>query len=130
MHSDPISDFLTRLRNAYKVRHETVMVPSSKVKVEIAKILTAHGYLRSFEMIEKPFPTLKLTLRYLENKEPSLISITRISKPGRRVYIKHDQLRPVHNGFGIAIISTPQGLMTGHNARTKGLGGEVICELY
>lgn len=130
MHSDPISDFLTRLRNAYKVHHETVMVPSSKVKIEIAKILATHGYLQYFEMIEKPFPTLRLTLRYREGKEPSLMSITRISKPGRRVYIKHDQLRPVHNGFGISIISTPQGLMTGRNARIKGLGGEVICELY
>ena len=73
---------------------------------------------------------MKLSLRYLEGKDPSLKSITRISKPGRRVYIKHDQLRPVHNGFGISIISTPQGLMTGRDARTKGLGGEVICELY
>ncbi|HBW73670.1 MAG: 30S ribosomal protein S8 [Candidatus Magasanikbacteria bacterium GW2011_GWA2_45_39] len=130
MHSDPISDFLTRLRNAYKVRQETVMAPASKVKIEIAKILIDRGYLRSFEVIEKPFPTLKLSLRYLEGKDPSLKSITRISKPGRRVYIKHDQLRPVHNGFGISIISTPQGLMTGRDARTKGLGGEVICELY
>ncbi|MBI5230307.1 MAG: 30S ribosomal protein S8 [Candidatus Magasanikbacteria bacterium] len=130
MHSDPISDFLTRLRNAYKVRHETVTAPASKVKVEIAKILAAHGYLRSFELVEKPFPMLKITLRYHEGKEPSLQSITRISKPGRRVYIKHDQLRPIHNGFGISIISTPQGLMTSRDARTKGLGGEVICELF
>lgn len=130
MHSDPISDFLTRLRNAYKVRKETIVVPSSKVKVEIAKILVAREYLRSFEIIEKPFPNIKLTLSYLEGKIASLQSITRISKPGRRVYIKHDQLRPVHNGFGISIISTPQGLMTGREARTKGLGGEVICELY
>lgn len=130
MHSDPISDFLTRLRNGYSVRKETVVVPASKVKVEIAKIMISHGYLRSFEIIEKPFPTIKIMLRYFEGKQPAAQSITRISKPGRRVYIKHDQLRPVHNGFGISIISTPRGIMTGREAREKRLGGEVLCELF
>ena len=130
MHSDPISDFLTRIRNAYKVRKDIVQVPSSKVKIAVAKILVAHGYLRSFELVEKPFPTLNLVLYYQEDHSPSVQSITRISKPGRRIYIKYTQLRPVHNGFGMSIISTPQGLMTGREARIKKIGGEVICEIY
>ncbi len=130
MHSDPLSDFLTRIRNAYKVRKETVTAPASKVKIEIAKILSAHGYLRSFEVIEKPFPTIKVTLAYREGKEPAAHSITRVSSPGRRVYVKHQQLRPVHNGYGIAIISTPQGLMANRDARRKRVGGELICEIY
>ena len=97
MHSDPISDFLTRIRNAYKVRKDIVQVPSSKVKIAVAKILVAHGYLRSFELVEKPFPTLNLVLYYQEDHSPSVQSITRISKPGRRIYIKYTQLPPVHN---------------------------------
>ena len=130
MHSDPISDLLTRIRNAYKVRKDIIQAPASKVKIAIVKILVAHGYLRSFEVVEKPFPTLKMALQYNEGNIPSLQSVTRISKPGRRVYIKYTQVRPIHNGFGISIISTPQGLMTGREARVKKTGGEVICEIY
>lgn len=130
MMTDPISDMLTRIRNASLVRKPTVDVPLSRVKLGIAKLLEREGFLTAVEVVDGPRPLLRMRLKYDESREPAISSITRISKPGRRVYAKADQLTRVRSGFGLSIVSTPSGLMTGLEARKQHLGGEVICEVY
>lgn len=131
--TDPISDMLTRIRNAAKVKKAEVFVPFSKVKLEIAKILKREGYISDFEEIKKDnknkFGGLNLILKY-ENGVSVINSIKRISKPGRRVYVTKENLPVVVNNYGIAIISTSAGIMTNKQAKKTGLGGEVICEIY
>lgn len=132
--TDPISDMLTRIRNAQAVNKPEVVLPFSKMKMSIAEILKELDYVKNVEKIEKGGDSvnhdqIKIALKYLGN-QPAISDLKRISKPGRRVYVTKDKLPNVLNSLGIAIISTPQGLMTNKEARKKSLGGEVICEIY
>jgi small subunit ribosomal protein S8 len=122
---------LTRIRNASAVNKAEVLVPMSKVKFAIAKILEQNHWLGKVEKVEQGgVPHLQITLKYQDNGQPSIQSITRVSRPGRRVYAGKDELPRVLNNFGIAIISTSQGLMTNKEAGKKKIGGEVVCEIY
>lgn len=129
MMTDPIADMLTRLRNAAAVRKQEVVLPLSRVKFEIAKILEKEGYLSGVETTDAHHGQLKLKMRYTE--DGSVIrDVQRISKPGRRVYAAKADLPRVLNDQGIAVISTSSGLMTNKEARKRGLGGEIVCEIY
>jgi small subunit ribosomal protein S8 len=130
MLTDPIADLCTRIRNAYQVHQKSVSVPYSKIKERIAEILVAGKYLEE-KKIEGKAKEKKiiLTLRY-KGKEPALMGIKRISRPGRRVYSRADKIPSVLSGLGIIIVSTPQGLMTNRQARKKNLGGEIICSVW
>lgn len=129
--TDPIADLLTRIRNASNARHQYVEIPSSKMKVEIARILKEEGYIENYQVVSsRPVNVLRIKLRYLEGKEPVIKGIRRISKPGLRIYAKKDELPRVLRGLGIAIISTSKGLMTDREARAQGYGGEVICYVW
>ena len=129
MMTDPIADMLTRIRNASLVHKKEAVVPFSKIKLAIAKILVKEGYLLGAEEKKDIHPFLLLTLKY-EDGEPVIRSLKRISKPGHRVYVKNEELKSVLNGFGTSILSTPQGVMTNNEARKNKMGGEVICEVY
>jgi small subunit ribosomal protein S8 len=131
MMTDPISDMLTRLRNAAMVKAHEVEMPLSRMKFGIAKILEAEGFLSGVQTIEvNGRPILKVSLKYDELGEVKVSNLKRISKPGRRVYVKADDLRAIRSGFGLAILSTPNGLMTSMEAKKRRLGGELICEVY
>ena len=125
--TDPIADMLTRIRNANQMRSKEVSMPVSKIKTEIAKILADEGFVTNYEVKEN---TLTLTLKYGQNKERVITGLKRISKPGLRVYAGKEELPRVLNGLGIAIISTPQGLMTDAKARKNNVGGEVIAYIW
>ncbi len=125
--TDPIADMLTRIRNANQNRSTEVSMPTSKLKVEIAKILSEEGFVGNYEVKDK---TLTLTLKYGQNKERVITGLKRISKPGLRVYANVEDLPRVLNGLGIAIISTPKGIMTDKNARKNNVGGEVIAYIW
>ena len=125
--TDPIADMLTRIRNANVMRNKEVVMPTSKMKTEIAKILKEEGYITEFKVKDN---TLTLTLKYAENKERVITGLKRISKPGLRVYVSASELPTVLNGLGIAIISTPQGVMTDRLARKNNVGGEVIAYVW
>lgn len=132
MMTDPISDMLTRVRNAAMARAHVVEMPMSKMKFAIAKILESRGYLAAVESVSDKATSrevLRLTLSYAEGM-PVVSDLKRISKPGRRVYVKADDVTSVRSGYGLSIISTPNGLMTGDDARKRRLGGELICEVY
>ncbi len=127
MNTDPIADLLTRIRNASKARHETTNVSHSKIKENILKILKNKGFIADFSVeTEGKFKVLEIDLK----EELSNINIKRVSKPGQRIYMKRDELKPVKSGIGISIISTSKGLMTNSEARRQNLGGELICEIY
>ncbi|MFN8424057.1 MAG: 30S ribosomal protein S8 [Anaerolineae bacterium] len=129
--SDPIADLLTRIRNANERRHKYVLMPSSKIKVEIARILRDEGYINGFEVADvENRPTLRLELRYSHGREPVITQLERVSKPGRRVYAKHRDVPRVLQGMGIAILTTPHGVMTGKQARHENVGGEVLCYVW
>ncbi len=129
--NDPISDMLTRIRNAGMARKADVTMPSTKVLVAIAEILKEEGYIGDFEVIEKrPQNALKITLRYGTDKRHTIREIRRVSKPGLRVYAGKDAIPRVKSGLGIAIVSTPQGVLTGYEARRRGIGGEVLCTVF
>ncbi|OGF28233.1 30S ribosomal protein S8 [Candidatus Falkowbacteria bacterium RIFOXYC2_FULL_47_12] len=134
MYSDSIADMLTRVRNAYAVRKPTVVLPYSKFKLNLANVLVSEGLLAAAEKTErtdKPnFSELTLALKYGRSGKPAITAVKKISKPGRRVYVAAADLPYVLNGFGIAVISTSQGLMTNKQARKVKVGGEVICEIY
>ncbi len=125
--TDPIADMLTRIRNANQMHNKEVSMPTSKMKVEIAKILNEEGFIEGFEVKEN---TLTLTLKYGENKERVITGLKRISKPGLRVYAESKEIPKVLNGLGIAIISTPKGVMTDKMARKNNVGGEVIAYIW
>lgn len=125
---DPIADMLTRIRNASAVKKAEVVLPTSKIKLAIARILVDTGFLQSVDLDEVK-KELKLKLKYNNNKS-AVEAINRVSKPGRRVYAANDQLPKVLNDLGIAIVSTSQGLMTNKEARKRKLGGEIICEVW
>lgn len=130
MMTDPIADMLTRVRNSLAVKKPEVVLPFSKIKYEIAKILKQAGYLESVEKVEDRFAKLKLTLAYKEGQVPAISHIKRISKPGLRVYVSRDKIPYVLNDLGIAILSTSRGLMTNKQARRGKVGGELICEVW
>lgn len=130
--SDPIADMLTRIRNANMVYHDTVVMPSSKMKAELALILKQEGYIRDFETSTDAdgFKNLKLFMKYMPDRKKVISGLRRISKPGLKVYTTKDELPKVLNGLGIAVISTSSGLMTDRKARELGLGGEVVCYVW
>lgn len=129
--TDPIADFLTRIRNGNMVMHETVEVPSSKMKASIAEIMKNEGYIKDFEYIEDGKQgIIRVYLKYGGNKTRVITGIKRISKPGLRVYVKKDEIPKVLGGLGTAVISTSRGLMTDKSARKQGLGGEVVCYIW
>jgi Ribosomal protein S8 len=129
--TDPIADMLTRIRNANIVYRDVVEMPMSRIKHELALIMKKEGYIRDCEVSQtETMKTLKVSMKYLQNRQRVITGIKRISKPGLRVYVKKDELPKVLNGLGIAIISTPKGLMTDKEAREIGLGGEVICYVW
>ncbi|MEW6545969.1 MAG: 30S ribosomal protein S8 [Bacillota bacterium] len=129
--SDPIADMLTRIRNAVKARHDRVDVPGSGLLRGIAEILKQEGYIRDYEWIEQgPQGVLRIHLKYGPQKTRVITGLKRISRPGLRVYAGKDELPRVLGGLGIAIISTPKGLMTDKKARQMGLGGEVLCYIW
>ena len=128
--TDPIADFLTRIRNGNMVMHETVEIPSSKIKLAIAEILKEEGYIKDFEFIaDGKQGIIRVYLKYGEDRKV-ISGIKRISKPGLRVYVEKDEIPRVLGGLGTAIISTSQGLMTDKKARKEGLGGEIICYIW
>ncbi len=129
--NDPISDMLTRIRNGGMARKPEVTMPSTKVLVAIAQILKEEGYIAGYEVVEqRPQNVLKVSLRYGEDRKHSIRELKRVSKPGLRVYAGKDQLPRVKSGLGIAIVSTPQGVLTGYEARKRGIGGEVLCTVF
>jgi small subunit ribosomal protein S8 len=130
--TDPIADYLTRLRNAIKASHRIVEVPASNIKKEITKVLHDKGYIQNYKFEEDgPQGTIKIALKYNPaTKQNAIVSLSRISKPGLRKYVKHEDLPRVINGLGIAILSTSKGVMTDKEARTEGIGGEVLCYVY
>ena len=130
--TDPIADMLTRIRNANTAKHDTVDVPSSKMKLAIAKILLDQGYIKSYELVENgKFNDIRITLKYGASKNEKIISgLQRISKPGLRVYANKEELPKVLGGLGVAIISTNKGVITDKEARKLGVGGEVLCFVW
>lgn len=131
MMTDPISDMLSRIRNASLVHKASVELPSSKMKLGIARLLEAEGFISGVEEREDGTKKLlKFKLKYSEDKTPAITAIKRVSKPGQRLYVKADELKVVRSGFGLAVVSTPNGLMTNSEARKRRLGGEIICEIY
>ncbi|WP_457576743.1 30S ribosomal protein S8 [Desulfomarina sp.] len=129
--SDPLADMLTRIRNAVMVKFDTVEMPSSTVKVNVAKVLKEEGYIRGYQVIEDSVQgTLKIELKYGPNQEPVITGLKRISKPGLRKYAKANAIPKVLNGLGIAIISTSRGVVTDKTARALNSGGEIICEVW
>lgn len=124
--NDPVGDMLTRLRNAVGARHETVEIPASRLKAEIAKILRSEGYIAGFELSGQ---TLVVRLKY-SGKRPVLTGIDRVSRPGRRAYARRDEIPRILGGLGIAIVSTSAGVMSGKDARRKGLGGEILANVW
>lgn len=132
MHTDPIADYLTRIRNAIKARHRVVAMPSSKIKVGITKVLLDAGYITNFKEVEgDAFKILKIALKYdPETKLSAITQLTRVSKPGLRRYSGCADIPRVMNGLGVAIISTSKGVMTGKEAQRINVGGEVLCYIY
>ena len=129
--SDPIADMLTRIRNAIMARHDFVLVPSSKMKLAITTILKAEGFINDYEVIRGgTHRVIKIGLKYDDRDRPVLSGLERVSKPGLRVYAGHKEIPRVYGGLGVAILSTPDGVMTGQQAWRKGIGGELLCYIY
>jgi small subunit ribosomal protein S8 len=129
--TDPIADMLTRIRNANQMKHPTVDMPASKLKSEILIVLKEEGYITDYKLVADGVQgTIRVTLKYLQNKERAVRGLKKISKPGLRVYAKSDELPRVLNGLGIAIVSTSQGIMTDREARKKQVGGEIIAYVW
>lgn len=129
--TDPIADMLTRIRNASHARHDSVDIPSSRLKKELARVLKEEGFIRDMRILQDgPFETIRVYLKYGPQKRESIGGIRRISKPGRRVYATKDQVPKVLGGFGIAVLSTSRGVMTDRQARKERVGGEVICYVW
>ena len=132
--TDPIADFLTRVRNGITAAHQEVEIPSSKLKREMDRILKEQGYIRDFE-IEAPAPDhpgelIRVTLKYTEERRSAITGLKRVSRPGQRHYVDHTHIPKVQGGMGTAIVSTSRGVMTGHEARDAGVGGEVVAHIW
>jgi small subunit ribosomal protein S8 len=132
--TDPIADLLTRMRNAAKAQHHDVTLPASKVKAEVARILKEQGYIEDYEVHAaaegRPGMELTVTLKYTAERKPVITGLERVSRPGQRTYVDHSHIPRIQGGMGTAIISTSQGLMTGHDARAAGVGGEVVARVW
>jgi small subunit ribosomal protein S8 len=131
--TDPISDFLTRLRNGARAQHHDVTLPASKLKREVARILQEQGYIDAYDVHESaygPGQELTVTLKYTDERKPVISGIERVSRPGRRTYVDHAHIPRIQGGMGTAIISTSKGVMTGHDARREGVGGEVVARVW
>ncbi|MGD9116949.1 MAG: 30S ribosomal protein S8 [Dehalococcoidia bacterium] len=129
--TDPIADMLTRVRNAIMARHSSVLVPNSRMKMAIARILKKEGFIADYELLKsKPQRSIKIHLRYDDQNQPIISGLERVSKPGLRVYVGRDEISRVQGGLGIAILSTSQGVMTGQQAWRKGIGGELLCHVW
>ena len=129
--TDPVSDMLTRIRNAIQRRHDSVMMPHSKMKVSIARILKEQGFIRDFDSPRgQSHPSLRLHLAYREKREPAIVGLKRISKPGLRVYVGKGEIPRVYGGLGVAIVSTSAGIMSGRQAWREGIGGELLCYVW
>ena len=132
--NDPIADMLTRIRNGVMAGHAQVAMPSSKIKVEIAKILKEEGFIESYEVANSDgFKVLRVKIKYVgerRERRPVISGLERVSKPGRRIYTKKQDIPWVLSGIGIAILSTPKGVMTGQRARKMGVGGEILCKVW
>ncbi|HET9104625.1 MAG TPA: 30S ribosomal protein S8 [Solirubrobacteraceae bacterium] len=132
--TDPVADFLTRLRNAANAQHHDVVIPSSRLKRELARILKEQGYIEAYS-VQPPEPgrpgeQLVVTLKYTNDRKPIISGIKRISRPGQREYVDHAHIPRIQGGMGTAIISTSKGVMTGHEARQQGVGGEVVAQVW
>ncbi|MDP2949797.1 MAG: 30S ribosomal protein S8 [Chloroflexota bacterium] len=131
MMTDPIADMLTRIRNGITARHDSVQVPASRLKIAIAKVLREEGFIKGFEVVQEGVRrTIRVDLVYRGKKEPNISGLRRVSKPGLRVYVQKREIPRVYGGLGIAIMSTPQGVMTGQEAWRRRLGGEVVCYVW
>ena len=131
MVTDPIADMLTRVRNATMARHDSVLVPSSKIKLAVAKILRDEGFIKEYEVVKgKQQRVIKIYLKYTDKKEPIIEGLQRVSKPGLRVYVSKSEIQRVYGGLGIAILSTPKGIISGKKAWQEGVGGELICFVW
>jgi small subunit ribosomal protein S8 len=129
--TDPIADFLTRIRNAHQAKHDRLDAPSSKVRLELCRILKEQGFIGDYEVIDgEPVADVRVTLAYHDDGEPAIQHMRRVSRGGRRVYRGAKELKPVLAGIGVEIISTSQGLLTDQQARERGIGGEVLCEIW
>ena len=129
--TDPVADFLTRIRNSIRARHQKLDVPASRLKSEIARILKEEGYIANYKPTEENGQkVLRVYLKYGPNNEAAIRDLQRISRPGCRVYLGRDEIRRVQGGLGISIMTTPKGVMTGRQARREGVGGEVLCEVW
>ena len=129
--SDPIADMLTRIRNAIMVRHDSVLIPASRMKLAIARILKEEGFINDYEVLKsKPHRIIKVYLKYSDKNQPVLSGLERVSKPGLRVYVQQKEIPRVYGGLGIAIISTPKGVITGQQAWHQGSGGELLCYVW
>ena len=129
--TDPVADLLTRIRNAINARQQKLDVPASKLKMEIARILKEEGYLSNFKATEENGrKLLRLYLKYGSNNDAAITNLARVSRPGCRVYVGHNEIPRVLGGLGINILTTPKGVMTGRAARKTGVGGEILCEVW
>lgn len=129
--TDPVADFLTRIRNSIRARHQKLDVPASKLKAEIARILKDEGYIANFKATEENGQRIiRVYLKYGTNNEAAIRDLQRVSRPGCRVYVGRDEIRRVQGGLGISIMTTPKGVMTGRQARREGVGGEILCEVW
>ena len=132
--TDPIADFLTRIRNAINAAHETVEIPSSRLKREMARILREQGYISAFEIVppteDRPAELIRVELKYTDDRRSAISGLRRVSRPGQRHYAPSNGIRKVQGGMGTSIVSTSRGVMTGHEARRAGVGGEVVAEVW
>jgi small subunit ribosomal protein S8 len=129
--TDPIADMLTRMRNALLARHDSVLIPTSKVKLALTKILKDEGFITEFELVkDKTHKNIKVQLKYTSKNHPKIVGLERISKPGLRVYVEKQEIPRVFGGLGIAVVSTPRGIMTGRQAWRQGIGGELLCYVW
>lgn len=129
--TDPVADMLTRIRNALRASHEVVNIPSSKLKINVAKVLKSEGYIKNFRIVsDGQYRYIRIFLKYDKDGSPVIEGLKRVSKPSCRVYVGRDRLPKVLNGYGINIVSTPKGVMTDEEARKAGVGGELLCAVW
>jgi small subunit ribosomal protein S8 len=129
--SDPIADMLTRIRNALMARHDSVLIPASKTKLAIARVLKAEGFIGDYEVVKgKSHRVIRINLKYDENNQAVISGLERVSRPGLRVYTGRKEIPRIYGGLGIAIVSTPKGVMTGQQAWREGIGGELLCRVW
>ena len=129
--SDPIADMLTRIRNAVMARHDSVLIPASRMKLSITRILKEEGFISDYEVLRgKPHRVIKVYLKYSDKNQSVLSGLERVSKPGLRVYVQRKEVPRIYGGLGVAIVSTAKGVMTGQQARRQGIGGELLCYVW